>query len=95
MHVSVAPLTFCTDETNTEIRSMSADNRATITDDELLQLMESADRPYTTAARLSEKVPVSRQAVGRRLKRLADNGVIERDKISGSGVLYLTSDGAE
>lgn len=73
----------------------NAGERYPITDDDILDAIRECDRPYTTAKRLSQKFPITRQAIGIRLRRLADEGRVIRDKVGGGGVVYLLPDDTE
>lgn len=59
------------------------------------QIMEDTGRPYVTTQRLSEHLPITPQATGRRLRDLAKEGEIVRDKISANGVIYLFPESSE
>ena len=66
--------------------------RKKISDEEILRAIRDGEKPYTTATRLAEEFPISRQGISYRLKSLSEDGRLQQDKISGSGVLYLLPD---
>jgi DNA-binding Lrp family transcriptional regulator len=63
-----------------------------VTDREILQELENGGYPFDTASTLSERVNLSRQRLRKRLNRLAENGIIERAKVSGVVLYWSDSD---
>jgi len=73
---------------------MGSATQSNVSDEELIGLVAAGDRPYATAKMVASDVDISQQAVGQRLRALADEGRLVRDKISANGVLYLLPESA-
>jgi DNA-binding Lrp family transcriptional regulator len=48
--------------------------------EDLLDLIREADEPFVTIPELSEQLPLTREAVRYRMKKLEDNGIVARKK---------------
>jgi len=59
-----------------------------VSDDQVVQLFHDASQPIRTAGDLTEALPITRQAVNKRLRRLASNGTLCRRKVGSSAVVY-------
>lgn len=59
-------------------------DRQKVTDDQLLMKIKGSTDPFVTAEELSEQLPITRQAVNKRLRDLMAEGFIDR-KQCGSG----------
>lgn len=68
---------------------MTNGTRGEVDDEELIDAIRNAEYPYSTASRIAEDLPISSQAVGERLRRMADDGRLVRDKVSARGVVYM------
>lgn len=58
--------------------------KPTVSDDEILDVFRNSSDPVLTASEIAEGLPVGRRAVFKRLRDLADQGVLE-SKETGSG----------
>ena len=65
---------------------------ARVSDEQIISAIKERDRPYATASQLAEDLPLTRQGLGKRLRKLHEKGDLDRDKISGNAVLYLIRD---
>lgn len=50
----------------------------TVTEQDILKAFDRADAPFLTAAELGEELSVSRQAANYRLKRMREDGLVDR-----------------
>lgn len=58
--------------------------KPTVSDEEILDLFRKSADPVLTASEIAEEIPLGRRAVFKRLRNLADQGVLE-SKETGSG----------
>ena len=65
-----------------------AAGRQKVSDDQVVQLFRDAGQPIRTAGDLTQQLPITRQAVNKRLKRLSSNGLLCRRKVGSSAVVY-------
>ncbi|WP_432764789.1 MarR family transcriptional regulator [Halobaculum limi] len=69
-----------------------AAGRQKVSDDQVVQLFRDAHQPIRTAGDLTEQLPITRQAVNKRLRRLASRGLLCRRKVGSSAVVYWLPD---
>ncbi|PSP32698.1 hypothetical protein BRC64_05735 [Halobacteriales archaeon QH_10_67_22] len=58
--------------------------KPTVSDDEILDVFRDATDPVLTASEVADQFPLGRRAIFKRLRDLADRGVVE-SKETGSG----------
>ena len=64
--------------------------KPTVSDDEILAVFRESADPVLTASEVAEDLPIGRRAVHKRLRKLADEGVLHsKDAGSGSRVWWL------
>ena len=64
--------------------------KPTVSDDEILAVLRKSSDPVLTATEVAEQLPIGRRAVHKRLRELAEEGVLEsKDAGSGSRVWWL------
>jgi biotin operon repressor len=61
-----------------------ASGRREVADDMIIRAVRDTVEPFATAEELSERLDISRQAINQRLRRLREEGFLER-KQCGSG----------
>ena len=61
---------------------------ATVTEQDILKAFDRADAPFLTAAELGEELSVSRQAANYRLKRMRDDGLVDRKEAGARAVAW-------
>lgn len=59
---------------------------ATVTEQEILKAFDRAEAPFLTAAELGGELSVSRQAANYRLKRMREDGLVERKQTGARSV---------
>lgn len=64
------------------------DRRSEVSENQLLEAVHSGEKPFVTAAGLDDELPITRQAIGRRLRQLAERGVLNREQVGGRAVVY-------
>ena len=65
-----------------------------VSDKEFLRLFAMSPDPILTAKEISEHLPISNQAVNKRLKRLENEEILTSKKVGSSARVYwLTADG--
>jgi len=63
-----------------------------VTDDEILRLVQTADRPFTTASEVADRAGMVRQTAHKHLQRLHDEGKIEKKKVGAHAVIWWLED---
>lgn len=58
------------------------------TDEEIMDIIRSADPPFVTTRDIAEAVSLSSERARQRLNRLDSNGQIDRTKVGSSAVVY-------
>jgi biotin operon repressor len=61
-----------------------ASGRREVADDRIITAVRDTEEPFATAEELSERLDISRQGINQRLRRLREQGFLER-KQCGSG----------
>jgi DNA-binding transcriptional ArsR family regulator len=61
-----------------------------VTDDEMIEAVRSVgqEKFAVTAQDLTDHVDLTRQSIGNRLRKLADEGRVRRRKVGGNAVVY-------
>jgi len=67
---------------------MSKGRARIVSDDELLQVIESHDDRAVTATEVAEEVEIGRAGTLKRLDTLHEGGEIERKKVGGNAVVW-------
>jgi predicted transcriptional regulator len=63
----------------------------TVTDQDILKVFDRADAPFLTAAELGEELDVSRQSANYRLKRMREDGRVERKQTGARAVAWWST----
>ena len=66
-----------------------------VSDDDVLEVLSSADTPVLTTQMIADELPVSRQAVYERLRKLHDSGEVGRMKAGSRAVVWWVADESE
>jgi len=74
---------------------MSNGGHETVTDSELLRAIRNHRAPAVGSSDIASDVGVSRQAVDRRLRNFADEGLVNTDKVGRVRIWWLTAEGRE
>lgn len=69
-------------------RDESGEFTEKMSDQDVLEAFESADAPVLTANELAEQLSVSRSAMHYRLKRMRENGLVDRKKAGSRSVVW-------
>jgi len=64
-----------------------------VSDDDLLRAIDQHRAPAVGVTDLADALPVTRQAIYSRLENLAEDGLVEKYKVSRDTVWYLTPAG--
>lgn len=59
-----------------------------VTDQDVLKVFDYADAPILTASEIADELPITREATGRRLKRMLEDGLVDRKKTGASAVAW-------
>jgi predicted ArsR family transcriptional regulator len=59
-----------------------------VTDEELLAVFQRTDDPVLSTAEIADELPIKRRATLTRLRRLADNGVLNRKQTGGRNTVW-------
>lgn len=59
-----------------------------VSDNDLLKSFDRADAPVMTASELAEELPMTREAISRRLSRMRDAGLVDRKKTGARAVAW-------
>ncbi|WP_435125342.1 winged helix-turn-helix transcriptional regulator [Halobaculum sp. D14] len=59
-----------------------------VADSEIVELFQNTEEPFRTPGDIASAVPISRQAVNSRLRKLAEEGTLQRRKVGGAAVVY-------
>lgn len=59
-----------------------------VSDQAVLLVFDAADEPVLTAAEVAEELPITREATGRRLNRMADEGLVGRKETGAHAVAW-------
>ena len=73
------------------MNSMTAEitaGKQKVSDEQVVKLFRDAGEPIRTAGDITEQLPITRQAVNKRLKRLTSKEVLRRRKVGSSAVVY-------
>jgi predicted ArsR family transcriptional regulator len=66
--------------------------RADVSDDELLRIFALSPDPVLSSPEVAERLPISNQAVNKRLKKLQRNGILKSKKVGSAARIYWLSD---
>jgi hypothetical protein len=69
-----------------------AGRKPRVSDEEVLAAVEESEYPYSTAKRVGERLSMTPQGAGSRLRQLVKDDRLVRDEISANGVLYMLPD---
>jgi predicted ArsR family transcriptional regulator len=64
-----------------------------VSDEEILRLFAVSPDPIVTAKELARNLPISQQAVNKRLGQLEESGLITSRKVGASAVVYWLTEG--
>lgn len=59
-----------------------------ITDQDILKVFDRADEPVLTSSEIADALPVTRQAVNYRLKRMHEDGLVDRKETGARAVVW-------
>lgn len=59
-----------------------------VDDSEILEAVSESPHFVVTASDLSDEIPMTRQALGARMRDLCDEGRLRRRKVGGNAVVY-------
>lgn len=59
-----------------------------VTDRDILELFDSVDGPVLTATEIADLLPLTRQAINYRLKRLHERGLVGRKQVGARAVVW-------
>ncbi len=66
-----------------------------VSDDDVLEVLSGADTPVLTTQMIADELPVSRQAVYERLRKLHDSEEVDRMKAGSRAVVWWVADESE
>jgi predicted ArsR family transcriptional regulator len=69
-----------------------SDGTPRVSDDRFLAVLRDAESPVLTTSEVAERLPVGRRTVLRRLKRLHNDGRIERKPVGGRAQVWWVSE---
>jgi len=70
-----------------------AGRKPTVSDVEILHKIAIAPDPFVVASELTDELDMSRQGVLKRLKQLADDGLLHSKKAGSVTVFYMSGEG--
>ncbi|PSP89930.1 hypothetical protein BRC90_02835 [Halobacteriales archaeon QS_4_69_34] len=65
-----------------------AGRKRTVTDEEILNLIDSFDQPVVTARQVAEELEFSNQGANNRLRKLENEGEVESMKVGASAMVW-------
>ena len=60
-----------------------------VTEDEIVELVRTADDPFTTASEVAERVGMARQTAHKHLQELYEEGEIQKKKVGQSAIWWV------
>ena len=69
-------------------RDESGEFTEKVTDQDVLKVFDYADEPVLTASEVATELPITREAVGRRLNRMREEGLVERKQTGASSIAW-------
>ena len=69
-------------------RDESGEFTEKVTDQDVLKVFDYADEPVLTAGEVATELPITREAVGRRLNRMREEGLVERKQTGASSIAW-------
>jgi len=64
-----------------------------VDDETILQTLLSAYKPALSSTAVADRVGLSQQATSKHLKRLAEDGFVDSDKVGPARIWWVTDDG--
>ncbi|MFC6965045.1 MarR family transcriptional regulator [Halocatena marina] len=59
-----------------------------VADEEILSVLTEANAPVVTATEIADEIDMTRQAITRRLKRMREEGFVERKEVGARAVVW-------
>lgn len=59
-----------------------------VTDQDILKVFDFADEPVLTASEVAAELPITREAAGRRLNQMRENGLVDRKKTGARSIAW-------
>ena len=69
-------------------RDESGEFTEKVTDQDILKVFDYADEPVLTASEVASELPITREAVGRRLNRMREKGLVDRKETGARAVAW-------
>jgi hypothetical protein len=69
-------------------RDESGEFAEKVTDQDVLKVFDFADAPIMTASEVAAELPITREAAGRRLNQMHENGLVDRKQTGASSVAW-------
>jgi len=69
-------------------RDESGEFTEKVTDQDVLKVFDYADEPVLTASEVASELPITREAVGRRLNRMREKGLVDRKETGARAVAW-------
>jgi len=66
-----------------------------VSDDEMIDVMDNDDRPFSTVSYVSERVDLSNTRVRERLADMVEKGYIRSEEVAGDIKIYWSDSAAE
>jgi predicted transcriptional regulator len=63
-----------------------------IDDDDVMEFIRATDRPFSTTSRVADQFDIDQSTAYRRLQGLADDGRLNKDKVSANAVVWWIPD---
>nr|WP_255171243.1 HTH domain-containing protein [Natrononativus amylolyticus] len=76
-------------------RDSGGEFKPIVSDDDVLDVLRGADTPVLTTQMIADELPVSRQAVYERLRKLHDSEEVGRMKAGSRAVVWWVGDESE
>lgn len=64
-------------------------------DEEILSVLTEANAPIVTATEIADEIDMTRQAITRRLKRMREEGLVERKEVGARAVVWWLTESTE
>lgn len=69
-------------------RDESGEFTEKVTDQDVLKVFDAADAPVLTASEVAAELPITREAAGRRLNRMREDGLVDRKQTGARAVAW-------
>lgn len=69
-------------------RDESGEFTEKVTDQDVLKVFDYADEPVLTASEVAAELPITREAAGRRLNRMREDGLVDRKETGARAVAW-------